>query len=433
MRKISSWCIGAWALWLCSAAGAGEVISITGSGGEAVPIAIASFTADGAAIREDVGAIVRADLTRSGFFAPVATSKLLPVPPGAEEKDLSRWQPLGAPTLLVGHVRQVPNGYEVDFRLYDVFKGTVLLAQRLRPTQDKLRRAAHQISDAVYQTLTGRSGMFTSRLAFVGVAKDKDPKKNRTLYTLYVSDSDGHTLSSLLISSQPITGAAWSPDGAQLAYVSFERQRAEIYVHELATRKRTVVASFPGVNSAPTWSPDGLRLALSLSKDGNPELYVIDVRDKSSRRLTDHSAIDTEPTWSPDGASIVFTSDRGGRPQLYKMSSTGGKAQRLTHEGENAGATFAPDGKSLALVHQNKQGYHIALFDLATSELRLVSGGPWDETPSFSPNGAVILYNSDGRLMTVSVQGQVRQTLAVAVGKTRGPAWGPQLNIKTGP
>ena len=395
----------------------------------AQPIAIVPFGVDGGAQPppEDIAQIIANDLTRSGRFSSLPVGDLPSRPSVATAVNFSDFRILGTPNLVIGRVKRVANGrFKVEFRLFDVFRGTQLTGYELDARPGELRRIAHQMSDIIYKALTGERGAFDTRIAYITELRTAGSSK----YALNVADSDAFNPKVVLESKAPIVSPAWSPDGQRLAYVSFEGGRPRIFSQNLATGTRQVIAAFPGLNGAPAWSPSGKKIAMTLSKDGNAEIYVMDIATRRLRRLTVGAAIDTEPAWAPDGKSLVFTSDRGGTPQIYRIPASGGKATRLTFEGKyNSRATFAPDGKSIALVHGSKSTFRTAILDLDNKALRVLTKTALDESPSFAPNGSMILYatsgNSGGTLAGVSTDGRVRQELVSQQGDVREPAWSP--------
>ena len=404
-------------------------IEITRGMEGAIPIAVVPFgwSGNGAAAPENIAAIVASDLSRSGRFEPLADRDLVSHPTEASQVKFHNWRMLNVDNLVIGRITESgPAQYTVEFQLFDVFRTKQLIGYSFPARQSELRRVAHHISDLIYEELTGERGAFNTQIAYITTTGSN---KNKS-YTLLVADSDGYHPQTILHSSQPLMSPAWSSDGNEVAYVSFENKTAEIYIQNVASGTRRKVASFPGINGAPAWSPDGRRIALTLSRDGNPEIYIMTLANQSLKRLTSNPAIDTEPVWAPDGRSIVFTSDRGGSPQLYRVDSRGGQATRLTFDGKyNAGADISPDGKKLAMVHGMNGAYRIAVLDLESGRLQVLTDGKLDESPSFSPNGSMIIYATDagnrGVLAAVSVDGRFRQRLSLQAGDVREPVWSP--------
>jgi TolB protein len=404
-------------------------IEITQGAEGALPIAIVPFgwTGTTGLPPENVSEIVTNDLARSGRFKPLPEKDMLARPHQGSEVRYRDWRILGTESLVVGRVQDRGNGnLEVQFQLFDVFRGEQLIGYSIPATAQGLRRTAHQISDLIYEALTGERGAFTTRVAYI-VASRPGGREN---YQLQVADADGFGARTVLNSNRPIMSPAWSPDGNRLAYVSFEEGRPEIYVQDTLSGQRRRLLPAGASSSAPAWSPDGSRLALTSSRDGNPDIYVYDMASSQLRRLTRNPAIDTEPAWSPDGRSLIFTSDRGGGPQIYRVAAGGGDPQRMTFEGRyNARGSFSPDGKQLTLVHGENNRYSIGVLEIDTGILQLLTDGALDESPSFAPNGSMIIYATAGHdrgvLTAVSIDGRVRQRLLLQEGDVRDPAWSP--------
>ena len=325
-------------------------IEITEGVESAVPIAVVPFASQTAPVNISAG--VNADLERSGYFKMMAEQSMPGRPTTAAEVNLKDWQALGQNYLVIGQVADAGGGqYNVQFQLLDAYKSGQLLGYRMSSSAADLRRTAHHISDLIFEKLTGKKGVFSGRIAYITT---NNLGGKRQLQQLQVADADGFNPQTIASSAEPLMSPSWSPDGKKVAYVSFEKKSAAIYVQTLASGERVRVAEYPGINGAPAWSPDGTRLALTLSKDGSPDIYVLNLSTHSLTKLTKSFAIDTEPSWSPDGSSIVFTSDRGGKPQIYIVPSQGGQEKRLTFSGNyNARASFSPDGRSLVMVHGN--------------------------------------------------------------------------------
>ena len=402
-------------------------IEITKGADGGIPIAVVPFKWQGqSALPVEVGDIIAADLYRSGQFNPLPVDDFLSRPSDESEVKYKDWRLIKAVNLVVGRVTQMgTDRYAVRFQLFDVFRERQLAAFLWKVTGSDLRKIAHQISDKVYEALTGRPGAFDSRIAYVTLLRTASKGSE---YQLMVADADGYNPKQILRSPDPILSPAWAADGTWLAYVSFEDGRSKIFVQNVHTGARKKLAEFPGINGAPAWSPDGKHMAMTLSRDGNPEIYVMHIASGSLRRLTNHSSIDTEAAWSPDGRHLVFTSDRAGRPQIYRISAAGGRAERLTFEGkENARASYDRAGKHLTLVTNHGNGDQIGVFSLPTGSLEILTDGRLDESPTFAPNGAMILYaaqrGGSGLLSAVSADGRVRQVLRSESGTVREPAW----------
>lgn len=409
-------------------------IEITEGVEGSLPIAVVPFQwSAGIKVAEaDVSAIIASDLARSGKFAPLPDKDLIAYPKQPEDVHFPSWRMIGVDHLIIGGVKQeAENQYQVHFRLFDVLKGEQLLGYSFAANRNSLRSVAHRISDHIIKSLTGLSGAFDARIAYITARQE--PGK-AVSYLLQAADTDGYNSQNLLTSSEPIMSPVWSPDGKRLAYVSFEHGVPEIFIHDIHTAKRELVSKFKGINGAPAWSPDGTRLALTLSKEGNPDIYILDLGSKSLQRVTKHWSIDTEAVWMPDGDSLVFTSSRSGKPQLYQISVDGdAKAQRLTFEGKyNANASISQDGKTISFVQGENNAFRIAVLYMDTGLVQRVTDGPLDESPEFSPNGSMIIYASqhNGKpvLAAVSTDGRHKQRLGLSDGEVREPAWSAVKN-----
>ena len=417
MRKL----IGLFLFLFATAAAAQLSIEITGAGSQRIPIAIAPFAGEGTV--GQISTIVRADLERSGLFRTLEVPSLNPVPTETSGVNFAEWRSRQADALVLGSVAARADGrFEVRFKLFDTVKGQDLSGVAYTMSREQVRTTAHRIADFVYEKLTGEKGVFSTRIAYV--------VKRGTKFELQIADADGAGEETALASFEPIISPTWSPDGRRIAYVSFEAKKPVVYVHSLLDGKRHVAANFKGSNSAPAWSPDGARLAVSLSRDGGSQIYLVNPDGSNVRRISQSAGIDTEPVFSPDGQSIYFTSDRGGSPQIYRMPASGGEAQRVTFEGTyNVSPRISPSGKMLAYITRNAGKFQVATLDLATRQSQIITDSEKDESPSFAPNGRMVLLatvvGGRGVLSAVSADGRIKQRLTTAAGDVREPAWGP--------
>jgi TolB protein len=395
-------------------------VEVSGIGLTQLPIAVAGFRGDEQAPQK-LGAVVQADLQRSGQFRLIDAQDAKY--DESTRPDVALWRQKGADSLVTGSIARLADGrFDIRFRLWDVVRGQDVGGQSYVVPQADLRLVAHRISDFVYEKLTGDKGIFSTRIAYVTKAAQR--------FNLWVADADGENAQSALTSPEPIISPAWSPTGAQLAYVSFESRKPVIYVHEVATGKRRLIANFKGSNSAPTWAPDGKSLVVTLSRDGASQLYALDANGGEPRRLTQSGSIDTEPVFSPDGKYLYFVSDRGGAPQIYRMAPSGAGVERVTFTGNyNISPSLSPDGRWLAYISRVSGAFKLHVMELANGAVSAITDSTADESPSFAPNSRLIVFatHQQGKeaLMTTTLDGKIKARLAGQGGDIREPDWGP--------
>lgn len=395
-------------------------VEVTGVGLTQLPVAIVPFRSE-AQSPQKISAIVQADLERSGQFrSVVATGVALDE---NSRPDVALWRQKGADSLATGSITALSDGrFDIRFRLWDVVRGQDLGGQSYVVSAGDLRLASHRIADYIYEKLTGERGIFSTRITYI--------TKTNNRHSLWVADADGESAQSALTSPEPIISPAWSPSGGQIAYVSFEARKPVVYVHQVATGRRRLIANFRGSNSAPAWAPDGSRLAVTLTRDGSSQLYTIDANGGEPTRVMQSPGIDTEPVFSTDGKHLYFVSDRGGAPQIYKVPVTGGNAERVTFTGNyNISPALSADGRWLAYISRIGGAFKLHVMDLSSGAVSAITETSADESPSFAPNSRLIVYatQQQGReaLMTTTLDGKIKARLAGQGGDIREPDWGP--------
>lgn len=416
-----------------AAANAQLRIEITRGVTDPVPVAVVPFSVAAPSIETlDVATVIQNDLASSGRFRGIDRAAMPARPDRALNVDATRWRDARADYVVVGRVANSGGNVVLRFDLVNALNGQVMLEdESVSVPQASLRKGAHRVADVIFEKLTGVRGAFATRIAYVSVTGTPPAQR----YQLLIADADGENPRVAMTSRQPVMSPAWSPDGEWLAYVSFEDEVAAVFVQQLRTGERRKVSARAGHNGAPAFSPDGRRLALVLGgSGGNLDVYVLDLATQNLTRITTDPAIDTEPAWSADGQNLYFTSDRGGAPQTYVApAQADARARRVTFGVPYATRPrLAPDGRQLAVEIQESGGYRIATVDLASGTVTSLTRGTLDESPSFAPNGAALIYagreNGRGVLATVSVDGQVSTRLKSGEGDVREPVWGPFEN-----
>ena len=426
LKMLKTWTLAVLLLAGALPAHAQLTIDVIGGGASQIPITVLPLGNE-QKYEQKISQIVSADLRRSGLFRLGAVGSKRPFPTQVKDVDYAYWRSERAQNLVIGDVVPRSEGkVEVRFRMFDVGSQEQVLGFSFLVDSRQLRATAHKISDLIYEKLTGDAGVFSTKISYV-------VKRGET-FELQVADADGYNPQIVHRYDEPIISPQWSPDGTRVAYVSFEKRKAIVYVLNVFDGSRKILAAFSGSNSAPAWSPDAKRLAVTLTKDGVSQLYLINADGSGVRRLTYSQSIDTEPNFSPDGRYLLFTSDRAGSPQIYRMRVDGsGDPRRMTFEGGyNVTPRHSPDGKSFVFIHRNQRRFNVAVQDIATGQVQILTSGRLDQSPTFAPNGKMILYASEikgrGILAAVSSDGRVKQRITAQAGDIREPAWGPLLN-----
>ncbi len=421
-------------IWMVCIAGAGhtlEVIEILGGKASQIPIAVIPFKdSNPKKSLQLMNEVIANDLNRSGLFSPIDISGVSDYPYDEREVNFSNWAALQSQFIVVGKIDAIGrsnNQMQVTWSLIDIFKEKTVLSVALKGQPSQYRVIAHRIADTIYEKLTGSKGVFDTNIAFV-------KKLDKERYSLFIADYDGHNPRAIVNSKYSIISPRWSPDGEKIAYVSFEKKKPVIYVQNIVTGERVLLANFRGNNSAPAWSPDSKKLAIVLTYSANSQIYTIDADGKNIKQLMRTRSINTEPTWAPNGKEIYFSSDRAGSAQIYKVDIDTNEVVRVTFEGNNnVSPSLSPDGKLLLFLNQDGGSYRVAIQNLLSNQVLRLTDGPDDESPIFSPNGHMVLftYKDYGKLSkigTVSINGLKMTPIDVGSESILESTWGPLPN-----
>jgi TolB protein len=398
---------------------------------EPLPVAITDFvSAD--KMGADIAGVVAADLARSGLFRPLDKAAFIEKIANPDQAPrFADWTVINAQALVTGRVTTEADGrVRAEFRLWDTFAGQQLIGEQFFANKANWRRVAHIIADAIYERLTGEKGYFDTRVVYVDESGPKDKRVKR----LAIMDQDGANHRFLSDGRAIVLTPRFSPNRQEITYMSYEGGQPQVYLLQLETGQRELVANFPNMTFAPRFSPDGQRVIMSLLRDdGNSNIFALDLRSRNTTRLTNANAIDTSPSYSPDGSQIVFTSDRGGRTQIYVMGAAGGDARRISFgDGNSSTPVWSPRGDLVAFTKQVGSEFQIGVMRTDGSGERILSTGYLQEGPTWAPNGRVLMFfreaaGSGGpRLYSIDLTGRNEQAIATP-NFASDPAWSPLL------
>lgn len=422
-------------LWLMPGQAALD-LELTQAMAGAMPIGIVPFVAaePNVAGNTTMTAVISNDLNNSGQFRVVESNVFSQSSLDPKQLDVSYWNKQGVRSVIVGKVQPLITGkFKVTIELLGLPATgnsqavSVLLSQAFTVGAAGLRPLAHHLSDIVYQKLLGVKGVFSTHIAYILV---QHPQHKPIIYSLNIADQDGFNAHSILKSYQPIMSPTWTPNGQDIAYVSFEGGSSAIYLQNVASGQRQLISDYPGINGAPAFSADGKALALVLTQTGNPKIYTLDLASHQLTQITHGPSIDTEPSWAPDGQSLIFTSNRGGNPQIYRYYFSNKEISRVTFDGNyNARADFFPNEQGVIMMHRGSGLFGIAKQNLSSGQLQILTQSGNDESPSIAPNGEMIIYathyDEKGVLGLVSIDGRVKLRIPAGNGDIREPAWSP--------
>jgi len=410
-------------------------IDITEGNVDPVPIAVPDFLSSDSRtgkIGADIAQVIRDDLERSGLFKPLDPASFLETQTNIDYQPVfADWRIIKAEALVSGRVvQETGDRLRVEYRIWDVYRGEQVLGQRFNATQENWRRIAHKVADTVYEKLTGESGYFDTRIVMIHETGSKTNRRKR----LVAIDQDGANAKFLDTPSNLVLTPRYSPNSQTVTYMSYESGIPQVYLYNIETGQREILGSFPGMTLAPRFAPDGRSVVLSMIKKGNSDIYVMDLASRSTNRLTNSPAIDVSASYSPTGKKIVFNSDRGGSPQLYVMEANGSNPKRISFKkGRYSAPVWSPRGDKIAFVKSHKGRFSIGVMDPDGSGERLLTESYLDESPTWSPNGRVIMFSREGRgargkseVWSVDLTGRNLRKVKTP-GAASDPAWSPIL------
>ncbi len=365
--------------------------------------------------------IVENDLTTSRSFSTLDPLSFIADTSSILQKiDYADWRIIGADMVAACLLNRTEKGWQADIQIHDPFRSKLLASTTLTHEESKLRTLAHRVSDFIYHTIIGVHGHFSSHILYV--------KKRGDHADLIYMDQDGANLQAVGKNFTLLLSPDWAPDGRHVALNTYVGNRPRLEIFDLATGKRQAFGSFKGLNSTPEYSPDGRFIAAALSHTGNTEIHIYDLKKQKWRQFTHHPGIDTTPTWSPDGKWIAFTSNRSGTPQIYRKPLAGGKARRISLKGKyNTSPVWAPHGDRVAFITQKNWAYALATVHIDGSGLRYLATGRRIESPSWSPNGQMLLYSAENdgirRIYRIPAWGGKAVPITPANIDASDPAW----------
>ena len=338
----------------------------------------------------EISKIVENNLKKSGLFNPLDKEAFLQKPDIAHLKPrFDDWALIKAQALITGKVNLQDDKLRVEFRLWDVLAGKEILALAFTTVPKNWRRVGHIISDKVYERLTGEKGYFDTRIIYVS---EEGPKTKR-IKKLAIMDQDGANNKFLTLGNELVLTPRFSPTNQMVTYLSYFKNLPRVYLLDIETGMQEVVGDFPGMTFAPRFSPDGKKIIMSFAKDGNSDIYTMDLESRIVERITNHPSIDTSPSFSPDGKYIAFNSDRSKYQQIYVMNKNGKNIKRISFgKGLYGTPVWSPRGDLIAFTKLHKGKFYIGVMRTDGSGERLLTENYYQEAPSWSPNGRVLIF-----------------------------------------